>query len=312
VPAVSRKSRSQRAVLLGLVVNISLAAVKLVAGLVGHSYALVADAVESITDIFASVVMWGGVSIGSRPADQNHPYGHGKAEALAAFVVASIIFLAGVGILVKSIDEIITPHHAPAPFTLIVLLVVVGVKELLFRAVLKTSHEIHSDAIKVDAWHHRADAITSVFAGVGIIVALAGGPGWEMADDVAAVLASFVIMYNAWSLVRQPIRELMDEEPPDLLPGARDIASRVPGVMMIEKSWARQAAGEYWIDMHVQVAPDMPVRQAHEIAHQVEHAIRAHNPRIRGVLVHLEPFEGLPEGLTTETRRRGEEPTSGS
>lgn len=277
--------------LVGLLVNVALAAVKLVAGLLGHSYALVADAVESMTDIFGSVVIWGGVRIAGKPADDNHPYGHGKAEALAAFVVASIIFLAGVGILVKSIDEIITPHHAPAAFTLPVLLGVIVTKELLFRFVLRESRQIGSGAIKVDAWHHRADAITSLFAAAGITIALVAGPGWEMADDIAAVLASFVIMYNAWLLIREPVRELMDEEPADLLSRARETATRVPGVLLIEKAWARQAGGEYFIDMHVQVAPTMQVQHAHDIAHEVERAIRANIPRVRSVLVHLEPFD---------------------
>ncbi len=287
-------TRSQRAVLVGLLANIALAGVKLIAGLVGHSYALVADAVESITDIFGSVVIWGGVKIGSRPADDNHPYGHGKAEALAAFVVATIIFLAGVGILVKSIDEIITPHHAPAPFTLIVLLVVVATKEILFRSVLRTAHEVGSGAVKVDAWHHRADAITSVAAFLGISVALIGGEGWEMADDVAAVLASFIIMYNAARLIREPVRELMDEEPTGVLERSRAVAARVAGVRLIEKSWARKAGSGYWIDMHVQVDPLLSVRAAHEIAHRVKDAIRADQPRVRDVLIHMEPFENAP------------------
>jgi cation diffusion facilitator family transporter len=283
--------RSQRAVLLGLFANIALAGVKLIAGLVGHSYALVADAVESITDIFGSVIIWGGVKIGSRPADENHPYGHGKAEALAAFVVASIIFLAGVGILVKSIDEIITPQHAPEPFTLIVLLAVVVTKELLFRFVLRTAEAAESGAVKVDAWHHRSDAITSVAAFVGISVALLAGPGWEMADDVAAILASFIIMYNAYRLVREPVRELMDEEPAGVLHRARDIAANVPGVKLVEKAWARKAGSGHWVDMHVQVDPALSVRDAHDIAHRVKDAIRADQPRVRDVLIHVEPFE---------------------
>lgn len=284
-------TKSQRAVLVGLVVNIALAGAKLIAGLVGHSYALVADAVESITDIFGSLVIWGGVRIGARPADDNHPYGHGKAEALAAFVVAAIIFLAGAGILVKSIDEIITPHHAPAPFTLIVLLAVVITKEILFRSVLRTANEVDSGAVKVDAWHHRSDAITSLAAFIGITVALVGGQGWEMADDAAAVLASFIIMYNAYRLVREPVRELMDEEPTGVIERAREIAAQVNGVRLIEKSSARKAGSGFWVDMHVQVDPQMSVREAHDISHRVKDAIRADQPRVRDVLVHVEPFE---------------------
>lgn len=294
-PSTSRAHRSQRAVLIGLFVNIVLAVAKLVAGLVGHSYALVADAVESITDIFGSVVIWGGVKIGSRPADHNHPYGHGKAEALAAFVVASIIFLAGVGILIQSVREIITPHRTPAAFTLIVLLAVVTVKEALFRSVLRTAHEVGNDAVKVDAWHHRADAITSLAALIGIGISLLGGPGWEAADDIAAVFASFIIMYNAFRLIREPVRELMDEKPEGILDQARTVAAEVPGVRLIEKSWARKTGGGYWIDIHVQVDPHLTVRDAHVIAHRVKDALRAAQPEIHDVLVHIEPYEELRE-----------------
>ncbi len=291
-----RTTRSRRAVLIGLLVNIALAGAKLIAGLVGHSYALVADAVESITDIFGSVVIWGGVKIGSRPADENHPYGHAKAEALAAFVVATIIFLAGVGILVKSIDEIITPHHAPAPFTLFVLLGVIVTKEILFRSVLRTAEEIASGLVAMDAWHHRSDAITSLAAFIGISIALIGGEGWEMADDIAAVLASFIIMYNAGA--------------PDQGAGARADGRRARGAAgenaggrgggprgaFHREGVGAQAGSGYWIDMHVQVDPGLSVREAHAIAHRVKDAIRADEPRVRDVLVHVEPFENAGPG----------------
>lgn len=229
VSTVRTNLRAQRIAVVGLLVNIALAATKLVAGLMGHSYALVADAVESMTDILGSVVIWGGLRIGARPADENHPWGHGKAESLAALVVAAMVLAAGIGIGIKSIDEIITPHHAPAPFTLGVLIAVVVVKELLFRRVLRIAREEDSGAAEVDAWHHRSDAITSAAAFIGISIALfgerlfggAGGataPGepsrWASADDYAALLASAVIIYNGWRLMRVPLRDLMDADQP--------------------------------------------------------------------------------------------------
>src|SRR5262245_43542181 len=201
-------SRGRRLALIGLLANTGLATVKLLAGLLGHSYALVADAVESMTDIVGSVVIWGGLHIGAKPADENHPYGHGKAEALAAFIVAAMVGAAGIGIAVKAISEIITPQHAPAPFTLAVLVVVVIVKEAPVRVVRRAGAELDSGAVRVDAWHHRSDAITSAAAFVGISVALWGGPGFERADGIAALVASGVILFNAALLFRTPIHEL--------------------------------------------------------------------------------------------------------
>lgn len=304
--------RAQRIAVVGLLVNIALAATKLVAGLVGHSYALVADAVESMSDILGSVVIWGGLRIGARPADENHPWGHGKAESLAALVVAAMVLAAGIGIGIKSIDEIITPHHGPAPFTLGVLVAVVVVKELLFRRVLRIAREEDSGAVEVDAWHHRSDAITSAAAFIGISIALfgerifGGGAGvgvaaagatsrWASADDYAALLASAVIIYNGWLLMRVPLRELMDEEGPhasgSVIAPAREIAAAIPGVLGIEKVRARKSGSRWFLEMHVEVDPAMPVREAHAVGGRVRATIREQLPRIADVLVHIEPHQ---------------------
>lgn len=310
----SANLRAQRTAVIGLLVNIALAATKLVAGLVGHSYALVADAVESMSDILGSVVIWGGLRIGSRPPDENHPWGHGKAESLAALVVAAMVLAAGIGIGIKSIDEIITPHHGPAPFTLIVLVVVIIVKEVLFRRVLTIAHEEHSGAVEVDAWHHRSDAITSAAAFIGISIALfgervfggAGGVGeaaapgqpsrWASADDYAALLASAVIIFNGWRLMRIPLRELMDEEGPNaagsVIAPARDVAAAIPGVLGLEKVRARKSGSRWFLEMHVEVDPAMPVREAHAVGGRVRATIREQLPRIADVLVHIEPHQG--------------------
>jgi len=301
--------RAQRIAVVGLLVNIALAATKLVAGLVGNSYALVADAVESMTDILGSVVIWGGLRIGSRPPDENHPWGHGKAESLAALVVSTLVIAAGIGIAVKSIHEIITPHHAPAPFTLIVLIVVIIVKEVLFRRVLTIAHEVHSGAVEVDAWHHRADAITSAAAFIGISIALFGervfdtaaaAPGatsrWASADDYAALLAAGIICYNGWRLLRIPFHELMDADPPgagdSVIEPVKAIALSIDGVRGIEKVRARKSGSRSFIEMHVEVDPHMPVSEAHIVGGRVRAAIRSQLPRVADVLVHIEPHVG--------------------
>ncbi|HWB20881.1 MAG TPA: cation diffusion facilitator family transporter [Phycisphaerales bacterium] len=287
--------RAQRVVVVGLLINVALAATKLIAGLVGHSYALIADAIESIIDIVSSVVIWSGLHIGARPADERHPFGHGKAEALAALVVSTVIIAAGVGIAVEAVHEIITPHHAPAPFTLIVLVAVVIIKEILFRFVRAAARANASTAVEVDAWHHRADALTSAAAFVGISVALIGGPGWEKADDVAALAASVIILYNGWKLLLIPLHELMDADDPNaesiVIEPAQRVALTVHGVGSIEKIRARKSGSRYYLELHLQVDPLMSVKDAHVIAGKVRAAIRAALANVSDVLIHVEPLE---------------------
>lgn len=285
-----------RFTLVGLGVNALLAVIKLVAGIVGHSYALVADAIESMADCFSSVIVWSGLRIAAKPADENHPYGHGKAEPLAAATV-SLGLLAAAGIIVaQSIHEIITPHHAPAWFTLVVLLGVIATKELLFRFVWSAGNQFGSTAMKTDAWHHRSDALTSAAAFVGISIALIGGPGYEAADDWAALAASAVIAWNAWQLLKPSVAELVDTAPPpEVLAQARTVAARVSGVTGLEKCYARKMGFDYYLDLHVLVQGELTVREGHEIAHQVKDAVRQDNPRIVEVLVHIEPHDAHHE-----------------
>jgi cation diffusion facilitator family transporter len=293
---VHSTTRSQRTALLGLAINVLLALGKLLAGLLGHSYALVADAVESLGDMVGSVVIWSGLRLGARPADQNHPYGHGKAEALAGLLVAALIFVAGIGIGVKAIDEIITPHHTPAAWTLVVLVVVVIAKTSLSRYTARVAREEGSGAVHVDAGHHFSDAITSAAAFIGISIAVFGqhflrkGDAWAAADDWAALFAAAVIMFNAWRLARIPLRELMDEVPADVLDEARRITLGIDGVRGIEKTRARTSGGRHYLEMHVEVAPAMTVADAHVITGKIKAAIKAARPGVADVLVHVEPW----------------------
>lgn len=295
-----KPARAQRVALLGLAVNIALALVKLVTGIVGNSYALVADAVESIADIAGSVVIWGGLHIGARPADDNHPYGHGKAEALAALVVATLVAVAGVGIIVKSVQMVLTPHTSPAVFTLPVLVLVVVVKFVLARHTARIAREEGKDASHIDAGHHLSDAITSAAAFVGIAAALLAkhaygmGDRWASADDWAALLAGTVILFNGVRLSRLPLRELMDAEPTAVLADARRIALSIDGVRGLEKTRARTSGSRHYLDLHVEVDPAMSVAEAHIITGKVKHAIRAAHPGVADVLIHIEPHPPYP------------------
>lgn len=279
-----------RVTFLGLLVNAGLAAGKIAAGVIGHSQALVADGVESAADFVSSLIVWRGVTVAAAPADEQHPYGHGKAEPLAAAVVATVLIAAAVMIVIGAIRDIVTPHDTPAPFTLAVLVGVILVKELLFRIVQREGMELESSVVSADAWHHRSDAITSLFAFVGISIALVGGKGYETADDYAAMLAAGVIAFNGWRVLRPAMDELMDIAPSaDFLENIRSIAARTDEVVRVEKCFVRKTGFEYLVDMHIEVHPQMTVHRAHDIAHQVKDEIRRQVPSVRDVLVHVEP-----------------------
>lgn len=290
-----------RAAQLGLAVNIALVLIKLVAGILGNSYALIADAVESTTDLFSSVVVWAGLQIAARPPSEEHPYGLGKAESLAAAVVALMLLAAAIGIAVAACREIVTPHHSPAPFTLFVVAGVVLVKEVLFRRVLAIGDEIGSTAVVGDAWHHRSDAITSAAAFVGIGLAVWGGKGWESADDWAALFASLIIGFNGVRLMRLALGELLDRAPPAVVSDQIIAASHsVDGVLATEKLRVRKSGINYFVDLHVQVDPMMTIYAAHIVGGKVKGAIRRAVPSAVDILLHIEPRADSQQILEVE------------
>jgi len=281
-----------RVALLGLVINVLLASVKIVAGVVGHAYVLIADGMESALDVAGSVVIWGGLTVAARPPDTTHPYGHGKAEPIAALVVAICVLAAAIGLAIESVREILTPHHGPAPFTLAVLVVVIVIKEFLFRYVNRIGQDLESTAVQTDAWHHRSDALTSGAAFIGISVALIGGERWQSADDWAALFACAVIAANGVRLALPAFQEIMDTAPGGkIIKSILAVASSVPGVVEVEKCHARKMGLDYYVDLHVGVDGNISVHEGHEIAHRVKAAIQQNDSRIADVLVHIEPAQ---------------------
>lgn len=274
----------------GLVANAGLALIKLTAGIFGNSYALVADAIESVGDLLSTAIVWGGLVIAAKPPDENHAYGHGKAESLAALGVAVLLILAASLIVFQSIHEIRHPHFAPSPFTLVVLLGVVVIKEGMYRYQAGAGHRLDSTALKADAWHHRSDAITSVAAFIGILIALVGGEGFESADDWAALAACAVIFYNGLNFARTAIAELMDATPElPFLDAIRESALLVPGAEDVEKLLVRKMGHRLYIDLHLEVDQLMTVEKAHGIAHEVKESIMRDHKQVADVLVHVEP-----------------------
>ncbi len=282
--------RGQKTTLIGIAINFALVIIKASAGVWGNSYALVADALESATDIVTSTFVWLGLRVAARKPDENHPYGHGKAEPLAAILVSFALVGAAILIAVQSVQNIRIPHETPEAFTLLVLAGVVLVKEVLFRKMNQVGSEVESSAVKADAWHQRSDAITSLTAFIGISIALIGGPGYESADDWAALLASGLIVFNAYHIFRPSFGEIMDESPSgNWRSEIETIALTIPGVEGLEKCVVRKTGFEYFVDLHLEVNGNLTVRQGHAIAHQVKEAIKTQKPAIYDVLIHIEP-----------------------
>jgi cation diffusion facilitator family transporter len=300
--AVDRGTKSS---VIGILVNFGLALTKCISGLAGHSFALVADGLESGADVLSGLVVLFGLKLAIKPPDADHPYGHGKAEPIAAiFLGVSLLGAAGT-IIYESLHQIFTRHPLPKPYTLVVLAGVLIIKELMFRYVGHVGDSIASTAVRSDAWHHRSDAITSAFAFCGISIALVGGPGWEAADDWAALCAALVIIYNALKQTKPALWELTDSTPedPNVEATVRAISASQTGVIGLDKCHARKMGLSYYVDLHIVVNGKLSVREGHQIAHTVETKVLNALPQVSEVLVHVEPEEELAIERATKNQQ---------
>jgi cation diffusion facilitator family transporter len=289
---LTKEQSAIKATYFSLIGNACLALIKGLAGFFGNSYALIADAIESTTDIFSSFLVLFGLKYSNRPADENHPYGHGKAEPLITFIVVGFLITSATIIAYESIQNIQTPHEAPKSWTLIVLAVIILWKEFSFRKVMKRGIETNSSSLKADAWHHRSDAITSIAAFIGISIAVVLGKGFEAADDWAALFASGFIIYNSYLIFRPALGEIMDEHLyDDLILEIREVSSQVEGVIDTEKCFIRKAGMKYHVDLHATVDATISVKKGHDIAHSLKDTLRSKIPQLGHVLIHIEPNE---------------------
>jgi cation diffusion facilitator family transporter len=279
-----------RSAFLGIVGNAVLAVAKALAGYLGNSHALLADAIESTSDVFSSALVVFAIRYSTRPADKNHPYGHGRAEPLITFLVTGFLTVSVVLIAWQSLQNIQSPHPPPAAWTLIVLAIIIAIKESFYQIINRRAKKLHSSSLRAEAWHHRSDAITSVTAFAGISVALLMGEGYESADDWAALVACGIILYNAYRLFRPALGEIMDEDVhADLIAQIRRIANDVEGVTDTEKCFVRKTGMKYHVDLHVRVDAEITVRAGHEIAHKLKAHLLHSLPQLADVLIHIEP-----------------------
>jgi cation diffusion facilitator family transporter len=277
-----------KATYFSIIGNIGLAIIKALAGVFGHSYALIADAMESTADIFSSLLVLFGIKYASRPADKNHPYGHGRAEPLVTFLVVGFLITSATVIAYESIKNIQTPHELPRLWTLFVLSPLIIWKEISFRLVMKKARESNSSSLKADAWHHRSDAITSIAAFIGISIALYFGKGYETADDWAALFAAGFILYNSYLIFRPALGEIMDEHVyDDLVLDIRKVSLTVNGIVGTEKCFIRKAGMKYHVDLHAKVNAHISVKEGHEIAHQLKDTLRLEIPHLGHVLIQV-------------------------
>ena len=289
---MTNEQTAVKATYFSIIGNALLAIIKGLAGFFGNSYALTADAIESTTDIFSSFLVLFGIKYSNRPADENHPYGHGRAEPLFTFLVVGFLITSATIIAYESINNIGTPHELPKPWTLLVLGTIIIWKEYSFRLVMKRSLESNSSSLKADAWHHRSDAITSVAAFMGISIALFLGKGYESADDWAALFASGFIFYNSYLIFRPALGEIMDEHlNGDLIVAIRKVAQQVDGIVNTEKCFIRKAGMKYHVELHAIVNSAITVKEGHELAHVLKDTLREEIPELGHVLIHIEPTE---------------------
>lgn len=287
---MTNEQTAVRATYFSIASSTVLAVIKGLAGFFGNSYALTADAIESTTDIFSSFLVLFGIKYSNRPADQNHPYGHGRAEPLITFLVVGFLITSATIIALESVSNIGTPHKLPETWTLIVLGIIILWKEYSFRLVMKRSKEANSSSLKADAWHHRSDAITSVAAFIGIAIALFCGKGYESADDLAALFASGFIFYNSYKIFRPALGEIMDENLyDDLILEIRRVSLQVTGVESTEKCFIRKAGMKYHVDLHAIVNANITVKEGHDISHLLKDTLREEIPELGHVLIHIEP-----------------------
>lgn len=286
----SNGKRARHTILISLIGNVVLVFVKLITGLVGNSFAIVADAIESAGDVFTSFIIYLGLRVSDKPSDDDHPFGHGKVEAVVSFLVVLFLIVSAGFIAYQALSNLQSPQKMPSPYTLFVLAGIILYKELLYKFVNKKSKQTDSTSLKADAWHHRSDAITSLAAFIGISLALLLGEGYEHLDDWAALIASGIIIVNAFFMFRPALGELLDEQNHDeLIDKVRNASEQVAGVIDTEKCFIRKFGMRYVVDIHVRVSASLTVAEGHTIGHNVQSTVRKNFPQIEHVFTHVEP-----------------------
>ncbi|MCA9090384.1 MAG: cation transporter [Planctomycetaceae bacterium] len=283
-----------RAALLGLGVNLALGIAKLVGGLVGSSFALIADAVNSLGDVVTTVVVLLALRVAQRPADAEHPYGHTRAEGIAASNVAVLIIISAMVVGWEAIQRLSHPHAVPPMWTLWLAGANIVIKEGLYRYKIKVGKRTGSGAMIANAWDHRSDALCALAVLLGLLAIRLGGPRFIWADEAASLVVMGAIIWSGVQLFRTSASDLMDvQADPELVERIRAAARQVKDVRDVETLWVRKSGLEFFADIHIEVDQHLTVAAGHRIGHEVKDRLLRDFPRLRDVLVHLEPYPHL-------------------
>ena len=294
---MERNKEIYKVTLLGGAVNVVLLVFKFVAGIVGHSAAMVADAVHSLSDFVTDVIVLIFVHISGKPKDKSHDYGHGKFETLATTVVSMSLLVVAAGILYSGVMKIVAwangaQLEAPGMLALWAALLSIVLKEATFRYSMVKARQLNSQAVEANAWHHRSDAMSSVGTAIGIGGAIFLGERWTVLDPVASVVVGLFIVKVSLNLLWVGIGDLMEQSLPDEVETEiLRLAASVPGVSDPHELRTRRIGNHYAIELHILVDGDLPLREAHEKASQVEELLRSHYGEETHIAVHVEPQE---------------------
>ncbi len=279
----------ERAAAAGLLVNFALGIVKLIGGWQGQSFALIADSVNSLGDVIATLVVLIALHVARQPADAEHPYGHTRAEGVAATNVALLITLSGLWLIWESMHRFVAPSPPPSGWTMWIAVGNLALKEALFQYHRSVARRTGSAAILANAWDHRSDALCALAVLVGLAASRYGTVG-TAADAGASLVVALIITASGIHLFRKTASELMDLQADDaFLSQIRNLALSVAGVRDVETLWVRKSGLEYFADIHIEVDPHLSVREGHAIGHRVKSKLLESFPSLRDVLVHLEP-----------------------
>jgi len=286
---------SKTCTLVGLGVNVVLAIFKMLAGILGFSYAMIADAIHSISDCFATGTVYVSLRIGEKPADESHPYGHGNAETIAAFLVALIILATGVFVGVSAVHLIAHRHlETPATIAMVAAAASIVIKEGLFRYTIKVGERNNNPAVIANAWDHRSDAYSSVAVLVGILGARLG---YQYLDPVAGLLVSAFIIRVSLTLLRPNIGILMDERPGSaVLDRIRAVTLEVKGIKAIDELRVHRRGSTFTIDMEIAVGSKLTVEQGHGVAVEIKSRLMNAIEHVQDVMVHVNPYQ--PEQIS--------------
>jgi cation diffusion facilitator family transporter len=274
----------------GIVVSLCLGLVKLLGGWFGHSFALVSDAAHSLGDALVSSAILGALVLSQRPANPDHPYGYTRAETAAGSSAALLLILSALWIAWQAITTFADEYRSPETYTLVIALGSAVLKEGLYRYNSGVARRAGSSALLASAWDHRLDALSSVAVLAGVGLAKWGGPPWHWADHAAALIVAAMLLGVGIRLFWSNFHELMDQQADQrIVNQVRAAAGTVPGVSGIEKLRVRKTGLEYLVDMHVEVDPDMTVRDGHTIAHAVKDHVMTRVMLIKDMLIHIEP-----------------------